>query len=163
MPQKNQRGGAPGWLRRLSVRLHLRSRSRSSWVRAFRRALGWQLGAWSLLRILCLPVSLPLPCLHALSLSLSLSLSKIKKYIYIKKKKKKGKPERLHYRAECRDQWRGYWVTPALGYTTGNTEEWEDSGCFQVTEGKESHQWTEREPSTSLPSFNSLSFLVSPN
>ena len=39
-----------------------RSRSRGPWVRAPRRALGWWLGAWSLFPILCLPLSLPLPC-----------------------------------------------------------------------------------------------------
>ena len=38
-----------------------RSRSRSQWVRAPRRALGWWLRAWSLFLILCLPLSLPLP------------------------------------------------------------------------------------------------------
>ena len=38
---------------------------------------------WSLLRVLCLPLSLPLPCLCALTLSLSLSLSLLK--INIKK------------------------------------------------------------------------------
>ena len=50
--------GPPGWLRRSSVRLRLRSWSHGSWVRAPRRALCWQLRAWSLLRILCLPLSL---------------------------------------------------------------------------------------------------------
>ena len=49
---------APGWLSRLSVRLQLRSRSRGPWVRAPHRALGWWLRAWSLLPILCLPLSL---------------------------------------------------------------------------------------------------------
>ena len=57
--------GAPGRLSQLGVRLRLRSWSHGSWVRAPRRALCWQLGAWSLLRILCLPLSLPLP--HSLS------------------------------------------------------------------------------------------------
>ena len=65
--------GAPGWLSRLSDWLRLRSRSHSSWVRAPRRALCWQLRAWSLLRILCLPPFLPLPC------SCSLSVPKINK------------------------------------------------------------------------------------
>ena len=41
--------------------LWLSSRSHGSWVRAPRRALCRQLGAWSLLRILCLPLSRPLP------------------------------------------------------------------------------------------------------
>ena len=46
-----------------------RSPSRGSWVRAPRQALCSQLGAWSLLRILCVCLSLPLPCSHTLSLS----------------------------------------------------------------------------------------------
>ena len=62
--------GAPGWLGRLSVRLRLRSWSRGPWVWAPRRALCWQLGAWSLFRILCLPLSLPLPCSCSVSLCL---------------------------------------------------------------------------------------------
>ena len=62
---KNKVVGAPGWLSRLGVRLWLRSWSHSPWVRALRRALCWQLGAWSLLRILCLPLSLPLPCSYS--------------------------------------------------------------------------------------------------
>ena len=41
----------------------------------------WQLGAWSLLQILCLPLC-PSPA-HPLSLSLSLSLSKINKHLKI--------------------------------------------------------------------------------
>ena len=40
---------------------------------ARRQALCWQLGAWSLLRILCLPLSLLQPQLHCLSVCLSLS------------------------------------------------------------------------------------------
>ena len=52
-------GGDPGWFSRLSIWLRLRSWSRSSWVPAPIRALYWQLRAWSLLRILCLPLSLP--------------------------------------------------------------------------------------------------------
>ena len=51
----------PGWLRWLSVWLQLRSWSRSQWVRALHRALCWHLRAWSLLWILCLPLSLPSP------------------------------------------------------------------------------------------------------
>ena len=70
--KKNKRG-ALGWLSRLGIRLRLRSWSRSLWVQAPRRALCWQLRAWSLLRILCLPCSLPLPLLM-LCLSLSLSV-----------------------------------------------------------------------------------------
>ena len=61
--------GAPGWLSQLSLRLQLRSWSHSSWVWAPHQALCWQLRAWSLLRILCLPLSPPLPCLHSVSLS----------------------------------------------------------------------------------------------
>ena len=70
---KDKRGGTPGWLSQLSIRLRLRSWSHSLWVRAPCQAVCWQLGAWSLLRILCLPLSLPLP--HSCSLFLSLSLS----------------------------------------------------------------------------------------
>ena len=62
--------GAPGGLSRLSVRLRLRSRSHGLWVRAPRQALCRQLGAWNLLRILCLPLSLPLP--HSCSVPLCL-------------------------------------------------------------------------------------------
>ena len=60
----------PGWLSRLNVRLRLRSWSHGLWVRAPRRALCWQLGAWSLLQILCLPLALPPFPIHALSLCL---------------------------------------------------------------------------------------------
>ena len=63
--------GEPGWLSQLSVWLWLRSWSHGSWVQAPRRALCWQLRAWSLLRMLRLPLSAsPL-------LALCLSLSKI--------------------------------------------------------------------------------------
>ena len=78
----------PGWLSRLRVWFRFRSWSHSSWVRAVCRALCWQLRAWTLLRILCLPLSLcPSP---AWALSLSLSLSKINthKKIFFKKKEK---------------------------------------------------------------------------
>ena len=64
--------GGPGWLSRLSVRLRFRSWSHSSRVPAPCRALCLQLRAWSLLHILCLPLSLPLPC--------SCSVSKINKH-----------------------------------------------------------------------------------
>ena len=47
----------------------LRSWSCSLWFRALRRAACWQLVAWSLLRILCLPCSLPLPTLCSVSVS----------------------------------------------------------------------------------------------
>ena len=67
---KNKNTGAPGWLSSLSVQLQLRSRSRGPWVWAPRRALGWWLRAWSLFRILCLPLSLLLPCSCSVSLCL---------------------------------------------------------------------------------------------
>ena len=54
---------------KLSVQLPLRSWSCSLWVWALRGTLCWQLGAWSLPQILCLPFSLPLPCSHSDSLS----------------------------------------------------------------------------------------------
>ena len=62
----------------LSVRLQLRSWSHNPWVRAPRRALCGQLGAWGLLPILCLPLSLPLP--YSCSVSLCLK-NKFKKNI----------------------------------------------------------------------------------
>ena len=62
--------GEPGWLSRLGVRLRLRSWSHCLWVRALRRALCWQLRAWSLLLILC-PAHSAAP---SLMLCLSLSL-----------------------------------------------------------------------------------------
>ena len=61
--------GAPGWLSRLGVRLRLRSQSCAPWVRAPRQVLCWRLGAWSLPRILCLPLSLPLTHSHSVSIS----------------------------------------------------------------------------------------------
>ena len=72
-----------GWLSWLSIQLQLRSSSHDSRVRAPHQALCWQLKAWSLLHILCLPLfALPL-------LMLCVSLSKTNK---LKKKKclKKG-------------------------------------------------------------------------
>ena len=71
--------GAPGWLSWLSVRLWLRSWSHGSWVWALRWVVCWQLRAWSLPWILCLPLSLPLPCLLTLVLSRSLKNKNIKK------------------------------------------------------------------------------------
>ena len=62
---KNADGGAPGWLR---------SWSHSLRVRAPRRALCWQLRAWSLLQILCLPLSLFLPNSCPLSQKLTLKI-----------------------------------------------------------------------------------------
>ena len=63
--------GTPGWLSRLSFWLRFRSRSPGLWIQAPCWAQCWQLGAWSLLPVLCLPFSLPLPCLHSVSFSLS--------------------------------------------------------------------------------------------
>ena len=57
----------PGWLSWLSVRFWLGSGSRGLWVQAPNLALCWQLRAWSLPGILCLPLSLPLPCSCCLS------------------------------------------------------------------------------------------------
>ena len=54
--------GAPEWFSGLSLRLRLRSWSQVSGVWAPQRALCWQPRAWSLLQILCLPLSLILPC-----------------------------------------------------------------------------------------------------
>ena len=59
--------GVPRWLSWLSVQLWLRSWSHGSWVRAVRRALCWQLGAWSLLPILCFPLFLCPSPMHTLS------------------------------------------------------------------------------------------------
>ena len=75
--------GAPGWLSRLSVWLQLRSWSHGSWVWALSQTLDWQLKAWNLLGILCLPPSLSLPN--------SWSLSKINKklfFFFLKRKYK---------------------------------------------------------------------------
>ena len=67
---KCQLTGAPGWLSRLSVRLGLRSWSRGPWVQAPRRALCWQLGAWSVFRTSVSLSHWPSP-VHARSLSVS--------------------------------------------------------------------------------------------
>ena len=67
-PSKQCGLAAPGGLSGFSVRLRLRSRSRSSWVRAPRGALCRRLGARSPLRVLRLPLSLPLPHLRSVSL-----------------------------------------------------------------------------------------------
>ena len=73
--------GVPGGLSQLSVQLGLRSWSHSSWVWAPRQALCWQLRAWSLLQILCLPLSLcPSPA-HTLSVCLN---NKFKKNLKLK-------------------------------------------------------------------------------
>ena len=60
---------------KLSVWLWLRSWSCCSWVQALHGALYWQLRAWSLVQILCLPRSLPLPCSCCLMRTRALSLS----------------------------------------------------------------------------------------
>ena len=73
--------GASGWLSRLSVQLRLRSWSHGSWVCALGWALCWQLRAWSLLRILCLPLSLK---------------SKHEKKSYKKKKEDNDLPSFVH-------------------------------------------------------------------
>ena len=69
---KRSTTGVPGWLSQLSVWLQLRLWSHGSWVPTPHGALCWQLRAWSLLRILCLPLSLsdPPPLVHPISLSL---------------------------------------------------------------------------------------------
>ena len=67
----SKRIGPPGCLSQLSTWLWLRSWSCGSWVRAPCQALCWQLWAWSLLHILCLPLSLLLPLSHSVSLCLS--------------------------------------------------------------------------------------------
>ena len=64
--------GTPGWFSQLSVQLQFRSWSHSLWVQAPHKALCWHLGSWSLLWILCLPLSPPLPRSYSVSLSLSL-------------------------------------------------------------------------------------------
>ena len=56
--------GAPGWLSQFSVRLRFRSWSHGSRV----QTLCWQLTAWSLLQILCLPLSAPFPIALCISL-----------------------------------------------------------------------------------------------
>ena len=60
----------PGWLSGLSIQFHLRSWSHHLWVKALCQALCWQLRAWSLLWILCLHLSLTLPCSCSVSLCL---------------------------------------------------------------------------------------------
>ena len=67
---KIKSSGAPGWLGRLSVRFRLRSWSHGPRVRAPHQALCWQLRAWSLFQILCLPLSVTLPRSCSVSLCL---------------------------------------------------------------------------------------------
>ena len=71
--------GAPGWLSWLGVWLELRSWSPCSWIQAPLRALCCQLRSWSLLQILCLPLSAAPPLL---TLCLSLSKINIKKFLF---------------------------------------------------------------------------------
>ena len=61
--------GERGWLSRLSLWLRLGSWSCHSWVWASRLALCWQLRAWRLFQILCLPLSALPPFMLCLSLS----------------------------------------------------------------------------------------------
>ena len=72
-------GGAPWWLSGLSVQLLVSAQVTTPRFMSSSPAWGPALTVWSLLGILCLPLSLPLPR--------SLSLSKINKH-----KKKKGIP-----------------------------------------------------------------------
>ena len=75
---KSQMLGTAGWLSPLSVWLQFRSWSSGLSVRALHWALYWQLRAWSLLGILCLLLSLPLPGSCSASLFLSI-INKLKK------------------------------------------------------------------------------------
>ena len=85
-------GGSVSWASAQSVERQLRSWSHGWQVWAPRRPLCWQLGAWSLLRILCLPLFLgPFPA-HALSLSLSKINNNIKKKCLKKMKNKYLRP-----------------------------------------------------------------------
>ena len=67
----NNTSGAPGWLSGLSSRLLVSAQVMISWFVSLSPALGSARIAPSLLGILSLPLSLPLP--HSCSLSLSLS------------------------------------------------------------------------------------------
>ena len=71
---KNERkAGVPGWLSRLSIRLLILVQVMISWFVGSCPTLGSALTVWSLLGILCLPLSLPLLC--------SLKINKLKKKI----------------------------------------------------------------------------------
>ena len=72
------RGTLTQWISRLSDQLQLRSWSHSWWIQAPCQALCWQLRAWSLLWVLCLPFYRRLS--YSRYVSLSLSLSKINKH-----------------------------------------------------------------------------------
>ena len=78
--------GAPWWLSWLSDWLQLRSWSHGLWVWAPRRTLCWQLRDWSLLRILCLPLSLSLPGSHSFFFSFFFKF--FKKIIYLRERER---------------------------------------------------------------------------
>ena len=84
---QNSHTGAPGWLGRLGVALQLRSWSHGSWLWVPRQALCWQLRAWILLQMLCLPLSAPPLFVLCLSLSNKTKQNKTKQNI---KKKDEG-------------------------------------------------------------------------
>ena len=101
---QDRKRGAPGWLHRLSIWLPLRSWSHGLWVRAPHQALCWQLRAWSLLRVLCLPLSLPLPHSHYVSLCLS-KINKCNKKIFKKERKRDDGGKVVHVEgATCHSQ-----------------------------------------------------------
>ena len=77
---RNQQLGAPEWLSGLSIRLLVSAQVVISQVRSSCPTSGSVLTAWSLLGILDLPLSLPLP--H--SLACTLSLSKTNKQTFFK-------------------------------------------------------------------------------
>ena len=58
---------ALGWLSQFSIQFWLRSWSRGLRVPVPHQVLCWHLRSWSLLQILCLPLSLPLCGLHSVS------------------------------------------------------------------------------------------------
>ena len=71
---KERIGGAPGWLSPLSFQLLILAQVMISWFTSLSPTSGSVLAAWSLLGILCFPLSAP-PYSHVLSLSLSLTLA----------------------------------------------------------------------------------------
>ena len=90
--------GAPGWLSGLSVQLWLRSWSQGSRVQVPHEGLCWQLRAWSLLQVLCPPLSTP-PLLV-------LCLSIINKHLKLKKERKKAVPDE---RRKIREK--NFWIS----------------------------------------------------